>query len=101
MLPECSECSGTWWRHHFLGLVVEISSAIIEFWGSIIFSSQGATRVRQAAFTMFVMSYNEVRAAVQYLRRRENDANTEPWRLVYATPAMGPRCSRGYRGSSF
>jgi hypothetical protein len=35
-----------------------------------------ATRVRQAAFTLFVTSYNEVRAAVQYLRRREDDADT-------------------------
>ncbi len=35
-----------------------------------------ATRTRQAAYTLFVTSYNEVRAAVQYLRRREDDADT-------------------------
>jgi len=35
-----------------------------------------ATRTRQAAYTLFVRSYNEVRAAVQYLRRHENDADT-------------------------
>jgi len=35
-----------------------------------------ATRRRQAAYTLFVTSYNEVRAAVQYLRRHENDADT-------------------------
>ena len=35
-----------------------------------------ATRTRQAAYTLFVTSYNEVRAAVQYLRRHENDADT-------------------------
>jgi hypothetical protein len=35
-----------------------------------------ATRTRQAAYTLFVTSYNEVRAAVQYLRRREGDADT-------------------------
>ncbi len=34
-----------------------------------------ATRTRQAAYTLFVTSYNEVRAAVQYLRRREDDAD--------------------------
>ena len=34
-----------------------------------------ATRTRQAAYTLFVTSYNEVRAAVQYLRRHENDAD--------------------------
>ena len=35
-----------------------------------------ATRTRQAAYTLFVTSYNEVRSAVQYLRRREDDADT-------------------------
>ena len=35
-----------------------------------------ATRTRQATYTLFVTSYNEVRAAVQYLRRHENDADT-------------------------
>ena len=34
-----------------------------------------ATRTRQAAYTLFVTSYNEVRAAVQYLRRHEGDAD--------------------------
>ena len=33
-----------------------------------------AARTRQAAFTLFVRSYNEVRTAVHYLRRHENDA---------------------------
>ena len=35
-----------------------------------------ATRTRQAAYTLFVTSYNEVRSAVQYLRRHEDDADT-------------------------
>jgi hypothetical protein len=34
-----------------------------------------ATRTRQAAYTLFVTSYNEVRSAVQYLRRSEGDAD--------------------------
>jgi hypothetical protein len=35
-----------------------------------------ATRSRQAAYTLFVTSYNEVRSAIQYPRRREDDADT-------------------------
>jgi len=34
-----------------------------------------ATRTRQVAYTLFVTSYNEVRAAVQHLHRHENDAD--------------------------
>lgn len=34
-----------------------------------------ATRVRQAAYTLFVTAYEEVRSAVQYLRRHEGDAD--------------------------
>jgi hypothetical protein len=33
------------------------------------------TRTRQAAFTLFVKTYDDVRAAVQYLRRAEGDAD--------------------------
>ncbi len=35
-----------------------------------------ATRNRQAAFTLFVRTYDEVRAAVQFLRRAEGDADS-------------------------
>lgn len=34
------------------------------------------TRIRQAAFTLFVNTYDDVRAAVQYLRRAEGDADS-------------------------
>ena len=34
------------------------------------------TRTRQAAFTLFVNTYDDVRAAVQYLRRAEGDADS-------------------------
>jgi len=34
------------------------------------------TRSRRASYTLFVTSYNEVRSAVQYLRRHEGDADT-------------------------
>jgi hypothetical protein len=34
------------------------------------------TRTRQAAFTLFVNTYDDVRAAVQYLRRTEGDADS-------------------------
>jgi hypothetical protein len=34
-----------------------------------------AARFRQAAYTLFVKAYEEVRAAVQYLRRHEGDAD--------------------------
>jgi hypothetical protein len=35
-----------------------------------------ATRNRQAAFTLLVNAYNEVRAAIVYLRRQREDADT-------------------------
>lgn len=35
-----------------------------------------ATRNRKAAYTLYVTSYNDVRSAVQYLRRHEGDADT-------------------------
>jgi hypothetical protein len=35
-----------------------------------------ATRNRQAAFTLFMRAYEEVRAAVQYIRHHEGDADT-------------------------
>lgn len=35
-----------------------------------------AARIRQAAFTLFVKTYEEVRSAVQYLRRAEGDADS-------------------------
>ena len=35
-----------------------------------------AVRNRQAAFTLFIKAYEEVRAAVQYLRRKQGDADS-------------------------
>ena len=35
-----------------------------------------AVRNRQAAFTLFIHAYEEVRAAVQYLRRKQGDADS-------------------------
>jgi hypothetical protein len=35
-----------------------------------------AARERQAAYTLFIKAYNEVRAAIVYVRRNENDADT-------------------------
>jgi hypothetical protein len=35
-----------------------------------------ASRVRQAAYTLFIKAYEEVRSGVQYLRRHEGDADS-------------------------
>ena len=54
-----------------------------------------ATRNRQAAFTLLVNAYNEVRAAILYLRRQRGDADTfVPSLYVGRAKKRGPKSTK-------